>query len=193
MYTIKTTVTNELIINKSRFITQLYPLNNLEDISKYLAEAQKQYPNATHYCYAYLLDNLKKESDDKEPSGTAGLPILNVLEKKNLNFILCIVIRYFGGIKLGSGGLIRAYSNSCIEALKKACILKLEQGYKMAITFTYDNIKKIAFLLKSENVIFKEYNNDITFVFETRDKNIKDNLRPYVKSLTELGTVLIRN
>ena len=142
MYTINFKTTNELIINKSRFIALLYPLNNIDAFSKYLAITKEKYPNATHYCYAYIFDNFKKMSDDKEPSGTAGKVILNVLEKKNLNFILCIVVRYFGGIKLGSGGLIRAYSNSCIDALKKASIISLEQGYKIVITFTYDNIKK---------------------------------------------------
>ena len=107
--------TNTIIIKNSRFICLLYQVNNIEEINKYLDEAKKTYKDATHYCYAYIIDNISKCSDDGEPSNTAGLPMLQVLKHNNLNNVLCIVIRYFGKILLGAGGLVRAYSKSVTE------------------------------------------------------------------------------
>ena len=97
-----------IIIKNSRFICYIYKVDNIDEINKTLSETRVKYYDATHCCYAYILDNIKKESDDGEPSGTAGIPMLQVLEKNNLNHVLCIVVRYFGKIKLGAGGLVRA-------------------------------------------------------------------------------------
>ena len=114
MYSIKETTKNTIEIKKSKFITILYRINNVEEVNTILYKVSSKYSDATHVCYAYILNNIEKCSDNGEPSGTAGLPILNVLKKKNLTNILAIVIRYFGGIKLGAGGLVRAYSNSIV-------------------------------------------------------------------------------
>ncbi|MFA5407982.1 MAG: YigZ family protein, partial [Bacilli bacterium] len=108
MKTIKETFKNELTIKNSKFIAILFPLSNEDKIDEIINNLKSQYKNATHYCYAYIIDNIKHSNDDGEPSGTAGQPILNVLEGNDLNNVLCVVIRYFGGIKLGAGGLIRA-------------------------------------------------------------------------------------
>ena len=108
---------NTIIINKSKFIALIYYIDNINEINNLLDKVKKEYKDATHYCYAYILDNSEKANDDGEPTGTAGLPILNVLKKENLNHVLCIVVRYFGGIKLGAGGLIRAYSNATKEVI----------------------------------------------------------------------------
>ena len=143
MKTVKENIENEIIINKSRFITLLIKINNLDEIEKNLKEIKKKYKDATHYCYAYTIGNKEKCSDNGEPSGTAGIPILNVLKQNDLTNILCVVIRYFGGIKLGAGGLIRAYSTSASEALNKTNIVNLIKGYKIVIEFNYDNIKQI--------------------------------------------------
>ena len=105
MKTIKNNLSNEIIIKNSRFICLLIKINNI-DISDILNNIKLSYPKATHYCYGFIYNNYKKSSDDGEPTGTAGNSILFVLEKNNLNNILCVVIRYFGGIKLGAGGLI---------------------------------------------------------------------------------------
>ena len=148
MKTVKENIENEIIINKSRFITLLIKINNLDEIEKNLKEIKKKYKDATHYCYAYIIGNKEKCSDNGEPSGTAGMPILNVLKQNDLTNILCVVIRYFGGIKLGAGGLIRAYSTSASEALNKTNIVNLIKGYKIVIEFNYDNIKQINYLLK---------------------------------------------
>ena len=130
MKTIKENMTNDIIIKNSRFITKLVKVNNIDDIDKALNDLKEEYRGATHYCYAYIIGNIKRFNDDGEPGGTAGMPILNVLEKNNLNNILCVVIRYFGGIKLGAGGLVRAYSNSISNALKNSKFFKLKDEKK---------------------------------------------------------------
>ena len=88
---------------------------------------KNKYKDATLHCYAYIIDNIKRFSDDNEPGGTAGMPILNVLENNDLNHILCIVVRYFGGIKLGANGLVRAYSGSCNEAIDCSSVVELHR------------------------------------------------------------------
>ena len=108
----------EIIIKKSKFISFLFEIKKLEDINKIINELKIEHKKATHICYAYKLDNNVKYYDDGEPNGTAGKPIYNIIEKKNLNNILIVVIRYFGGIKLGAGGLLRAYSNSASNLFK---------------------------------------------------------------------------
>ena len=112
MKTVKKEVTNEIIINKSKFITIIIPLTTIEQIDDILKNIKNKYKDATHYCYGYVINGKEKMSDDGEPSGTAGMPILNVIKKHDLTNVICIVVRYFGGIKLGAGGLTRAYSNS---------------------------------------------------------------------------------
>ena len=101
MFAIKN-IENIIIINKSKFITNLFFVNNLDEVDYYLTSIKSKYSDATHHCYAYIINNSKRFSDDNEPSGTAGKPILDCLEKNNLNYVLCIVTRYFGGIKLGA-------------------------------------------------------------------------------------------
>lgn len=99
-------------IKKSKFIGLYYKVHSVEEVNTLLTCLKKEHKKARHLPYAYKIDNQIKKSDDKEPSGTAGMPILNVIEKNNLNHVLIVVVRYFGGIKLGSGGLIRAYSKA---------------------------------------------------------------------------------
>ena len=152
MKSIKSNVSNELVITKSKFITYLFKVNNTDDIDNYMKEIKDKYKDATHHCYAYILDNIKKCSDDKEPSGTAGMPILNVLEHNELTNILAIVVRYFGGTKLGTGGLTHAYSDSIVECLKKTSIIEIEKGYLIEIKYPYEKIKEIDYLLKDYQV-----------------------------------------
>lgn len=112
-------LTNEIEIKKSRFITYLYKLNDENEIDEIINNIKKEHKKARHVVYVYKINNTGKINDDGEPKGTAGMPIFNVIEKNNLNNILIIVVRYFGGIKLGAGGLFRAYSNSASEIIKK--------------------------------------------------------------------------
>lgn len=181
MYTIKNNSINEIIIKNSKFITLLYKVYSLEDIKNTLVNVKTLYPNATHYCYAYILNNEKRSSDDGEPSGTAGTPILNILESNNLNYVLSIVVRYFGGIKLGSSGLIRAYSRSIKEALKENTLTQLTEGINVNITFSWSNIKQIDYLLKDQLINKKEYLDNITYNISI-PINILDTLKNYLIS-----------
>ena len=110
--------TYEEIIKKSRFISYYYEVTSVEEVKDILEDLKKEHKKARHIPYAYKIDNIIKKSDDKEPGGTAGTPIYNIIEKKNLNNCLIIIVRYFGGIKLGAGGLLRAYSNSANNVVK---------------------------------------------------------------------------
>ena len=171
MKSIQKKITNEIIINKSKFITILTNINDIDKIKEELENIKKTYKDATHYCFAYIINNHEKCSDNGEPSGTAGMPILNVLKQNNLTNILCVVIRYFGGIKLGAGGLIRAYSSSASEALNKANIVNLIKGYKIIIEFSYNNLKQIDYLLKNIQ-IKKDYSNNITYTFNIKEEKL---------------------
>ena len=181
MYTINKNIEHEIIIKNSRFITILIKINNKEDITKNLEKCKINYPKATHYCYVYKLgETIKKSSDDGEPSGTAGLPMLNVLDKENITNILAIVIRYFGGIKLGAGGLIRAYAKSVKEALNEIEKKELVPATLCEITFPYTKEQEIKKEIKEENIISKTYLENITYQMKIpktstllQDKNIK--------------------
>ena len=171
MNTIKENIENTLIIKNSRFITIIYNINDINDIDKYLKLVKDKYKDATHYCYSYKLDGTEKFSDDKEPSGTAGLPMMEVLNKRGLNHILCIVIRYFGGIKLGAGGLVRAYSKAVRDALDKVETIELVEGYLIRINTSYEEQKKYDYLFK-DKIIKKEFNDQVLYYIELEKEKI---------------------
>ena len=153
----------ELIVKNSRFISLIYKFKDGEDLNKILDEVKEKYPKATHYTYAYITESSKKSSDDGEPGGTAGTPILNVLEKEELINVLVIIVRYFGGIKLGAGGLVRAYSKACSNVIDKDNLIELVNGYLIKIEFNYDQEKDINYKLKDYEVINKEYTDRIIY------------------------------
>ena len=150
MKSIKKNIINKIEINKSIFITELIKVKDINDISPIMDSIKEKYKDATHYCYAYIIDDKKKSSDDGEPGGTAGVPIMDTLNKFDLNYILCVVIRYFGGIKLGAGGLVRAYRKSVSEALAQAEFNELINGYQIILETSYDKQKELDYLLKLE-------------------------------------------
>ena len=154
MYSIKENSSDFLEINKSKFYTFLYRVNTYQEVNLYLEEVRKLYKDATHYCFAYKIGNIQKFSDDGEPSGTAGLPIMDVIQKRNLDYVLCIVVRYFGGIKLGAGGLVRAYSNACKQGFDKCQIIELVDGYEIRLEANYETQKQIDYVF--ENCIKKK-------------------------------------
>lgn len=153
---------NTIIIKNSKFICLLYQINDISEVNDYIENAKKLYKDATHYCYAYIINNISKCSDDGEPSNTAGLPMLQVLKYNKLNNVLCIVIRYFGKILLGAGGLVRAYTKSVTECLKEH-IVNLEKGYNITITFNYNNLKQIDYLINNNKILNKSFENIITY------------------------------
>lgn len=182
-------VSSEYIIKNSRFIAILYPINDISDVKKYIAEAKSNYPKAAHYTYAYILDEQKKSSDDNEPGGTAGIPMLSILENNDFNKILVVNVRYFGGIKLGTGGLVRAYSKSLKMALEKADIKELVKGYLVELTFSYNNQNKISNLLKDMSIIKKEYLNDIKYLVEVPKDRLKILENFDYKIIKEIGII----
>ena len=167
----------EIIIKNSKFISYIYKVNSLNDIEIIINDIKNKYKDATHICYAYKIDNLIKTNDDNEPTGTAGLPILEVINKNNLNYTIIIVVRYFGGIKLGAGGLLRAYSKGASNVVKLCNLKKLIKGFDITITFGYDNLKNIDYLLKEENIYDKKYHDKIKYSFKTSDNNIIDKIK----------------
>ena len=126
--TVKAPSSIELVINKSRFIGQCFPISTEEEALERLGSLRKQYWDATHNCYAYSVGQkgeIARFSDDGEPGGTAGMPMMDALRGAGVTNVLCVVTRYFGGILLGTGGLVRAYSRSCSEAIRAAGIVRM--------------------------------------------------------------------
>lgn len=188
MKSIKFNIENEFIIKKSKFITKLYFVTSEIEIKNILDENKTEYKDATHICYAYILNNVERFNDDSEPSGTAGISILNVLKNNNLNNVLCIVIRYFGGIKLGAGGLIRAYCSSVSEALNKTEIINVVNGKKIELTFSYDDIKKVNHILNDINIVDKQFDENVKYIIIVKEKNVNS----LINQLTELCNIKIK-
>lgn len=166
MKTIKFDITNEIEIKNSKFITKIIKINENTDISKLIENAKEEYPKATHYCYAYRTSNYQKSSDDNEPSKTAGIPMLNVIEKNELINVLVITIRYFGGIKLGAGGLIRAYSSSVTKTLEKVPLIEIEKATTIELEISYDKQKDLEYICKNYELKYKEYDEKIKYVYK---------------------------
>lgn len=157
--TLAKSIEHEVVIQKSRFIGLTYPLVSEGEISLYLEDARERYPNASHYCYGAVigLDGmLQRFSDDGEPGGTAGMPILQVLLQRNLKNILVIVVRYFGGIKLGAGGLVRAYSRTTAEAVNEAGIIRMELSSRAAVSIHYHLLGSVEHFLHQPGVKIQE-------------------------------------
>ena len=163
MKTIINNYQNEIIIKNSRFITMLFKYYDNDDLNKYIEIAKKEYPKATHYTYAYITESFKKSSDDGEPGGTAGVPMLSLLEKENLINVLAITIRYFGGIKLGAGGLVRAYSKSVRDAIVEDNLCEVVDGYEVEIIISYDKQKDLDYLLKDYEVVNKDFSDNVIY------------------------------
>lgn len=181
MFTIKNDLNGELIVNKSRFITYVYKVNNVLEVNEKIDELKVKYKDATHYCYSYIIDNIKRFNDDGEPSHTAGMPILNVLESKNLNYVLAVVIRYFGGIKLGAGGLVRAYTNAVSNTISNEFIIPIKKMLTKRITFDYSYINKVNYILKENKITYKEFDKDVIYEFTYEEGNYPKELDNYIK------------
>lgn len=173
MKTISNNIETIYEIKNSKFITLLYKIDDDFNIDEILNEVKDKYPKATHYCYAYRLIGKEKSSDDGEPGGTAGIPMLNVLIKEDIVNILVITVRYFGGIKLGAGGLVRAYTKSLTTALENINYIDLIDGYIVEIIEDYSNSKQLDYLLKNIKVIDKQFDDNIKYIIEISKDNIE--------------------
>ena len=172
MNVIKETSEYEEIVKKSKFISFLYFVKSIDEVNNYLNELKAKYKDASHICYAYIVDNNVKYNDDKEPSKTAGFPILNVLKNNDLNYVLAVVVRYFGGIKLGSGNLLRTYLNVTNENLKKTGIKEYKLKKEYIIICNYDNVNYVNNVLKDEDIVNKTFDNFITYEILIDNENI---------------------
>lgn len=155
----KTIKNNEIIEieeKRSKFIASIFYVETIEEVENTIKQVKKKYYDAKHNCYAYIINEkgniLKRFSDDGEPSGTAGSPILNTIEKNNLYNVLIIVTRYFGGILLGTGGLVRAYTEAAIKSIEKAGIVEQELGYEIEIAMTYQDFEKLKYYCNKNNI-----------------------------------------
>lgn len=153
MKTIKNEVNFEEIIKKSKFLTFLHPINSSNEAKEILENYKKEHPNATHICYGYILDeNTFKYSDDGEPTNSAGIPIYQVLKNNKLIYVLCVVIRYYGGVKLGVGGLSHAYSSGAINAIKNATIIEHKITNEYIIETTYNTFDNLNYFLEKKGI-----------------------------------------
>lgn len=146
------THTSEIVTNKSRFLGFARFVEQQDEAENFLKDLRLQYSDARHICYAYKLLNTAKQSDDGEPSGTAGKPILNIIEKKGLQNIIIVVVRYFGGIKLGAGGLLRAYSNTATTTLDSAKIVEYENAIKYRLMLPYSDYENFLSKIKNRKI-----------------------------------------
>ncbi len=180
-YTIRDSSTTEIIEKKSRFIANAYHVDSREEAENKINELKKKYFDAKHNCFAFSIidenDNLlEKSSDDGEPSGTAGAPILNVIRKNNLHNILIVVTRYFGGILLGTGGLTRVYSSStemCIQNSKLICQAK---GSCVEVEISYSDNEKFKYYCEKNNIkiVDSQYSESILYKIEINDEEYQE-------------------
>ena len=186
MNTIGKDVIVEQEINKSSFITYLKHVTTPLDAKNYIKEIKELHPNATHHVTAFLVGPTGEHghaNDDGEPSGTAGLPVLDVFKKNDITNFVCIVVRYFGGIKLGAGGLVRAYSSSASQALKEAGTKPIINYVNLEIIFNYNFMNIIENKLKTYEIISKDFTTNVTLTIKAPENDVT-NLKDLLISLT---------
>ncbi|MEX1031452.1 MAG: YigZ family protein [Paenibacillaceae bacterium] len=149
----------EIVIKRSRFIGHAKPVDSEEEAISFVEEIRKQYSDATHNCYAYMVgerDQYQKQSDAGEPSGTAGKPILEVIKNRHMKNVVVVVTRYFGGVMLGAGGLVRAYTDGAVAGIDAAVPVwkKLHQEVRIEADYTWHG--KIEHELRTSNTLIKE-------------------------------------
>ena len=164
--TVKHTGTGEIVEKRSRFIANVKPVSSEEEALSFLNELKQKYWDARHNVYAYIIkeNNIMRYSDDGEPSGTAGMPVLDMLKKEELTDVIVVVTRYFGGILLGTGGLVHAYSKSAKEGILAAEIKNMLLCQKLIIKCDYNLVGKIQYEIQGKNDIIigeSEYGEDV--------------------------------
>ena len=192
--TVKQYGEGEIEEKKSRFLGKIKPVETEEEALKFIEGIKKQYWDARHNCYAYIIGEhceCVRCSDDGEPSGTAGKPMLEVLQNQELRNVVAVVTRYFGGTLLGTGGLVRAYTQATQEALREACIAVMTPVAVMTVQTDYNAIGKIKYVLAQENILVQneEYTTDVVVTMAV-PLSEKEKL---IKKLTEVtnGKVVI--
>ncbi len=174
MNTFKNTNSYELTIKKSKFIALTYKVTNPEEIVIILNDLKAKYKDSTHICYAYIINSSIKFFDDNEPAGTAGNQILKILEKNNLNYSLGVVIRYFGGIKLGLGNLSRTYFKVFNESIKNCVLEKIVNEVTLVLETDIINLKLLNNLVSKTNIINKTFADKVTYTITIEKINLQE-------------------
>ena len=178
-YSIQNEAVGEITEKKSKFICHIYPVESVEEAEEKIIYLRKKYHDARHNCFAYKIfaDNIERYSDDGEPSGTAGLPMITIINGKELSNVVAVVTRYFGGILLGTGGLVRAYSDSLTEAINNAQIVKKELGIEASFEVEYSEFEELKYHLKNMAIEIEnsDYGEKVTVTVLGAKENI-DNL-----------------
>ena len=179
MKTIAKPFQTSIDIKKSQFICRLFPAQTEKEAKEIINEISEKYSDATHNCTAYVVSDGEGYDDDGEPGGTAGRPMLNVLKKNEMENLVAIVTRYFGGIKLGAGGLVRAYSKSVLETLSIADIVDMELYEIFRFTFEYQHIKTIDGEIRSKNlaVVEKQYETNVIYFVASNNIEMINNIQ----------------
>lgn len=185
--TISKNGTHELEIKKSRFIATAFRIQNETDALNFIDQIKLNHRKANHHCFAYMIGNdnyIQRASDDGEPSGTAGVPILEVLQKKDVHNVLVVVTRYFGGIKLGAGGLIRAYSNSTSKVLDEVGLVERIEQTTLVLTIDYSQYDPVTHWLSTHDLIVQntQYAEKITITIPV----ITEHIEQFKQNITNL-------
>lgn len=177
--TIKQEYVIENVINKSRFIAHIKPVESEDEAKAFIDEVKKEHRDATHNCSAYTIGDsmlIQKANDDGEPSGTAGVPMLEILKKLETHNTAAVVTRYFGGIKLGTGGLIRAYSGAVRDAIKEGGRVELRNAIPTTVTISYEQTGKFEYELQSTNFILRDtmYTDKVSYRIDVLEDDYED-------------------
>lgn len=181
-FTVKGYGESEIIISKSRFLTYVERAETEQEALDFIDKIKKMHPTATHNCSCYMIgehDTIQKANDDGEPSGTAGVPMLEVLKKQGLKDTVVVVTRYFGGIKLGGGGLIRAYGKATTEGLHAAQVVERKMHYVMKIEIDYNWLGKVENAIRDShytlhNISYTEGVELFVFILKEEEQQFRD-------------------
>ncbi len=181
--TIKNDIEDEIVEKKSKFIANIFYVETLKEAEGKILEIKKKYHDAKHHCFAFRIheknNTLNRFSDDGEPSGTAGAPILNILEKNNIENVIVIVTRYFGGILLGTGGLVRAYTGATVKALERVELVVEEDGLELLIKTNYKYLETIQYYCNKKNIeiLNVEFEENVKIIVEISIEDEKELLK----------------
>ncbi len=184
---IKGEVIDEFVMNKSEFITYLKRVETEDEAKEYIQKIKKMHPKATHHCQAILIDEMiQRSNDDGEPSGTAGIPMLEVLRKRDIEKIVAVVVRYFGGVLLGAGGLIRAYSRGVNDALNVADLYEVKIMKSFSVSVDYQYSDQINHLLRNYTVLDTIYDMKVRYDFINDDNSLNSTISEITRGSAEI-------
>lgn len=196
MNTIQKEVRITYSINKSDFITTLIPCESVEQAKEFFTKIKTEFYDATHNITAYTIGRTGEAghySDDGEPSGTAGLPVLDVFRKNDITNFACVVTRYFGGIKLGAGGLVRAYSSAASQALKEAGIVPIIEYQCASLSFDYSYLDIIENRLKNYTITNREFSHQVTLIVKLPKMEVETVISLLVNLTNSMISIQILN